>query len=185
MKTKILLTSFQTWLPHQKSNSSDDLLAAIAKLEYSDYFSLLFLRKLPVDVELATERVISKIEAVEPEVIICCGMAEKRDRLTIESNALCQNECLYTSVDLVELVGKLMIAEISHDAGKFVCEGLYYQILKYIQSQNKNIYCVFIHVPLLNNNSLNLIQRDFDSLFFWFASQISRSTKIIEGNNNH
>ena len=35
MADKILLTSFDTWLPYQKSNSSDDLLNEIS-INYTD-----------------------------------------------------------------------------------------------------------------------------------------------------
>ena len=52
---KILLTSFETWLPHQKSNSSDDLLHHIES-ERIDGVSLTFVRKLPVDTVLASPR---------------------------------------------------------------------------------------------------------------------------------
>lgn len=180
MKTKILLTSFQTWLPHQKSNSSDDLLAEITKVNYSSRFTLSFLRQLPVNIDLASKQVISTIETIKPDVIICCGMAEKRTKLTIESNATCQDKCLYTTVDLTELARKLSFTEISHDAGKFVCEGLYYQVLKYIQSQDKNISCIFVHVPLFNNVHLGLMQRDFYLMLFWFASQLNCATKTTK-----
>ena len=180
MKPKILLTSFQTWLPHQTSNSSDDLLAKIQKLDYSSYISLSFLRNIPVDIELASQRVISEIECLQPDVIICCGMAEKRDKLTIESNASCQNECLYTAVNLTELTKKLMVTEISHNAGKFVCEGLYFQVLKYLKSLNRNVCCIFVHVPLLEKSHVGLMLGDFHFLFFWFRSKFAQITAINE-----
>ena len=77
MQTKILLSSFSTWLPHQKSNSSDDLLAEIQKLN-DDSISLFFLRNLPVDVQLASQQVIAEVERIQPDVVMCCGMAEKK-----------------------------------------------------------------------------------------------------------
>lgn len=79
MANKILLTSFDTWLHHQKSNSSDDLLNEISQraggfteqicmltdmrsLPTPTAFpSLTLLRQLPVDVELASCCVIAKI----------------------------------------------------------------------------------------------------------------------------
>ncbi|MEM8828253.1 MAG: peptidase C15 [Cyanobacteria bacterium P01_G01_bin.19] len=166
MKPKILLTSFQTWLPHQKYNSSDEILAQIQKLNSSSYASLYFLRHLPVNVELASQKLIAEIEYIQPDVIICCGMAEKRDKLTIESNACCCQECLYTAVDLTELCKKLVVTEISHNAGKFVCEGLYYQVLKHIQSQRRKTVCIFVHIPLLENLHPDLVLRDFHLMFF-------------------
>jgi len=59
MKIKVLLTSFEIWTPEHKSNSSDDLLGLISAQELTDY-SLSFIRKLPVDSEIAPEIVISQ-----------------------------------------------------------------------------------------------------------------------------
>jgi pyroglutamyl-peptidase len=184
MKTKILLTSFQAWLPHQKTNSSDDLLAKIQKLDYSGTASLSFLRNIPVDIKLASQQVIAEIEKVKPDTIICCGMAEKRNKLTIESNASCENECFYTSINLQKLSKMLVATEISHDAGKFVCEGLYYQLLKYIQSINKNVHCIFVHVPVLEYNHSRLIQRDFHFIILAFAWKFTELTKTEKHVNN-
>lgn len=169
MKTKILLTSFQTWLPHQKSNSSDDLLAKMQTLDYSSNISLFFLRNLPVVIKLASHKVIVEVERVKPDVILCCGMAEKRSQLTVESNAFSQNECLYTSIDLVKLTQELVVTKISDDAGKFVCEGLYYKILKHLQLEKNTAQCIFIHVPLLENINLKLVLKDLQQIFDFVA----------------
>lgn len=168
MKTKILLTSFKTWLPHHKSNSSDDLLVKFQKQDYSSIVSLFFLRNLDVNVESASKKLIEEIDKTHPNVIVCCGMAEKRTKLTIESNAWCHDKCLYTSIDLYELTKSTIDTEVSHDAGKFVCEGLYYRILEYIQY--KNIGCIFIHVPILEGKS-NSIEQDFNSIILYLATR--------------
>lgn len=159
MPNKILLTSFNTWLLHQISNSSDDLLNEIAKLDTSSF--LIFLKLLPVDVELASYYVITKINELQPNVIICCGMAESRSLLTIESTATCGEMVLTTPVNLMQLIIDTVAIEISNDAGKFVCEGLYYSILQYIIEQQLNIDCIFVHVPILTNQNLYSIVRDF------------------------
>ena len=172
MKTKILLTSFTTWLPHQQSNSSDDILAKIQLLNDSDYNNLFFLRKLPVDVELASKIVMDRIKIVQPDIVICCGMAEKRQRLEIESNAVYNNKCLFTSIDLLALTKQLVNINISHNAGKFVCEGLYYKILQYIQSLKKQTQCVFVHIPILNRDNLNPILNNFQLMFHWFENEM-------------
>lgn len=176
-KPKILLTSFKTWLTYQKSNSSDDLLAIIQESNYTSIANLFFLRNLPVDIERATHQTISEIKRIQPDVIICCGMAQKRNNLTIESNASWGNECLYTSVDLTELTKILMVTTISDDAGKFVCEGLYYQVLKYIQSQHLDLHCIFVHVPLLEADRASIL-RDFQLIIGKFADKaIARCQK--------
>jgi pyroglutamyl-peptidase len=65
MAKKILLTSFQTWLPHQVSNSSDDLLTKIQEQEFAAV--LTFLRRLPVDVALASSKAIAIIQTLQPD----------------------------------------------------------------------------------------------------------------------
>jgi pyroglutamyl-peptidase len=208
MNKKILLTSFQTWLPHQISNSSDDLLEKIAQLDTLSP-SLSFLRELPVDVAEASRRVIAKIEELQPDSIICCGMAERRSTLTVESCATCRdalprirlyNHCLSickslrlkglqdflpslfgindkpdsilikTWVELEKLLAETAGTEISHDAGKFVCEGLYYEVLKYLRKHNLNSSCIFVHVPVLTPENSPSIVADFQMIIDKIAS---------------
>ncbi len=199
MSQKILLTSFQTWLPHQASNASDDLLEEIAKLDTLSP-SLIFLRQLPVDVSQATSQVITQMKELQPDAIICCGMAERRPKLTVESCATYRNALhrirlyhyclsvfqrfklksfeeflqslfgisdrfdsilLKTTVNLENLLAGLSGTEISHDAGKFVCEGLYYEVLKYLREHNLNTPCIFVHVPVLTPDNLSVVVSDF------------------------
>lgn len=211
MNKKILLTSFQTWLRSQMSNSSDDLLAQITLADI--FSSLSFLRKLPVNVSEAASCVITKIEELQPDAIICCGMAASRQVLTVESCATCIDAfdylvlCCYclslrgifdlkilqyflfripakisfpteillnTSVDLKKLVAGLAVTEISDDAGKFVCEGLYYEVLKYLGNGKGNICCIFVHVPVLTPENLPSIVADFQ-VIIQRISEVSRT----------
>jgi len=167
MTTNILLTSFATWLPHQKSNSSDDLLIEIAKLESP---SLTFVRQLPVNVFKASRLVIDKIAELQPDSIICCGMAESRTKLTVESCATCGDALIKTWVDLEKLVAEAAEIEISDDAGKFVCEGLYYEVLKYLQERNLNTHCIFVHVPVLTQDNFPGIVADFHRIIHKMAA---------------
>lgn len=163
MSKKILLTSFQTWLPHHKSNSSDDLLEVIYQNNFS-IISLNFLRQLPVNIPLASRETIRYIKSYQPEIIICCGMAEKRDILTIESNATWKEKKIETSVNLKNIINKLSYTKISHNAGKFVCEGLYYRVLSYLKKHHIHGKCIFVHVPILTNYNLPLILKDMEIL---------------------
>ena len=160
MVNKILLTSFTTWLPHQISNSSDDLLQEIIKFNY-EFISPKLLRQLPVDIELASCCVINKIKELRPEAIICCGMAERRSKITIEAQARCGDCLLKTAVDLPKLVIDSSTIELSYDAGKFVCEGLYYSVLKHISENQLNLPCIFVHVPILHEKNLAAMVADF------------------------
>ncbi len=172
MKAKLFLTSFQTWLPHQRSNSSDDLIA-INEKQPCDFASLFCLRQLPVNIEQASQRAIAAIEQIQPDAIICCGMAESRQQLTIEFCAVCEGKCLYTSINLSELVELLANTTISNDAGKFVCEGLYYQVLNYIQFSKKHTPCLFVHIPKLDSNNLKIIQQDFCSILSYLSQRLT------------
>jgi pyroglutamyl-peptidase len=160
MKKRILLTSFDIWLPHQQSNSSDDLLIEVGKLN-SLLYDFTFLRHLPVDVELASSQVKAKIEVVKPNYIILCGMAESRKQLSVEKTASKAENILQTTVDLQQLVAEATTIEISDDCGKFVCEGLYYSVLDYLRQQQLTIPCIFVHVPVLSSENFGIIFADF------------------------
>ncbi|MGB3695619.1 MAG: peptidase C15 [Spirulinaceae cyanobacterium] len=160
LNNKVLLTSFQTWLPHQKSNASDDLLEMFQQ-EFVGNAALFWLRKLPVNTPQASILTINKIEDIRPQVVICCGMAESRSQLTIESRASCGEKLLSTAVDLEGLITKLVHTEISHEAGKFVCEGLYYNVLHHLKRRQFNSSAIFVHVPLLNEENASQIKEDF------------------------
>jgi len=163
MTNKILLTSFDTWQPHQKSNSSDDLLARISQIKSLPY-SLTFLRKLPVDFQEAPILAIAQINKIQPDTIICCGMAENRQKLTLESCACCNSDILKTAVNLEDLMTDLPTTQISHNAGKFVCEALYYAVLKHLADAQLSTKCIFVHVPILTVEDADKIIADFLSI---------------------
>ncbi len=165
----ILLTSFQTWLPHQKSNSSDDLLAEVAKLESFSH-SLTFLRHLPVDISQASERAIAKINELQPDIIICCGMAESRRQLSVESNASQGDTVLHNPVDFDRLLDSSIRTTISHNAGKFVCEGLYYSVLNHLQKNDLKKHGLFIHVPVLTRNNIAEVLTDVELIMHRLTS---------------
>ncbi|MCU0542950.1 MAG: peptidase C15 [Oscillatoriaceae cyanobacterium Prado104] len=170
MNTRILLTSFETWLPHHKSNSSDDLLEQVSQIKSLRY-SLNFLRKLPVDFELAPNLAIAHINRLQPDAIICCGMAESRQKLSLESCAVNGGrEILKTAVNLELLANNLTATEISHDAGKFVCEALYYAVLKHLGECQIETQCIFVHVPILTADNTGGIVADFLSLIHHLAT---------------
>jgi pyroglutamyl-peptidase len=168
MKKRILLTSFDTWLSDQISNSSDDLLIALAKVASTPH-DLFFLHRLPVDVQLASSSVIAKIKELQPDYVICCGMAASRENLTVEAIARSTSilpgdtteNVLQTTIDLKKLIAQTTAVKISHDCGLFVCEGLYYSVLDYLQQSQLSIPCVFVHVPILHPENLVAMMDDF------------------------
>ena len=158
-------------MSEQESNSSDDLLLALAKMASLPH-DLFFLRRLVVDVQLASSRVIAKINELQPDYIICCGMAASRSQLSVEviasSTSICPQEFInspenifQTTVDLEKLLVGTAAVEISYDCGKFVCEGLYYSVLDYLHQSQLSIKCIFVHVPILNPENSPEIIADF------------------------
>jgi pyroglutamyl-peptidase len=160
MHRPLLLTSFDIWQDHHVSNSSDDLLAAVLAENLLPQ-PVDPIRKLPVDFELAPQQVIDRIRQVSPRGIICCGMAESRTYLELESNGAGAEEVLYTNLDLDAIARDLRFTQISHDAGRFVCNHLYYSLLKYLQVQCLDCPCLFVHVPVLRSQNFSPIVDDF------------------------
>jgi len=158
MRNSILLTSFTTWKSHQTSNASDDLINLIS-LGYSRSFY--FLRKLPVDYKLAPRQVLDRFSELKPDILVCCGMAEERRKLNIESSAVLDKTTLATELDLESLTHNLPMTIISHDAGRFVCNTLYFETLKHLKTQQRKHHCLFVHVPVLDRYNVDTIKQDF------------------------
>ena len=167
MSKQVLLTSFTTWKPHHTSNSSDDLLEKIID---SSPPSFHFLRRLPVDFKLAPQQVLAKFNELKPDILVCCGMGEKRRKLHIESRAVVDNETVKTQVDLKKLTAGLAMTQISHNAGRFVCNQLYFTMLKYLHQQTRQYHCIFAHVPILSTHNTASIIDNFRLLVSRLAS---------------
>ncbi len=161
MSGPILLTSFTTWKPEQPSNSSDDLLSSVGSYPITLRDSLHFLRNIPVDFTLAPQRVIQCIQAIRPGAVICCGMGEPRKTLDIESTAVRAEQIHRTRVNLSWLINGLQITQISHDAGGFVCNSLYFDVLDFLFAAYRPVPCIFVHVPRLSEDNQSLILQDF------------------------
>lgn len=158
MEPPLLLTSFTTWKPEQASNSSDDLLVALAAAGLPPTLTLL--RQLPVDFTAAPQQAIAHFQALQPRGIVCFGMAETRDRLDLERCAVGETSTLATSLDLDALQRDLPFTRISDDAGRFVCNGLYWALLDFLQQQGGDRFALFIHVPILTPSNRDPILHD-------------------------
>jgi pyroglutamyl-peptidase len=163
MPLSLLISTFTTWKPTQLSNASDDLVEALVQRNLLDQ-GVHLLRHIPVHFELAPAVVLSRITDLQPELVVCCGMAEERSRLTVESNGKLNTHQVHTTVDLSELIQGLAITDISHDAGQFVCNHLYYSVLNFVQSYRLNTRCIFVHVPILHKKNLDEVVQDFATI---------------------
>ncbi|MEH1864931.1 MAG: peptidase C15 [Nostoc sp.] len=142
MKKRILLTSFDICLKYQQSNSSDDLLLEVTKLDLIPD-DLSFLRQLPVDVQLANNQVMEKNNAIQPEDIICYEQAAILTPLSVEAFSSVEK----LEVDIEKLVAKEASIQISHDC-------FYYLGLDYLDQNQLTIRCLFTHVSVLNQENL-------------------------------
>lgn len=161
MKRDMLITSFTTWLPHQVSNASDDLLLRF--LANADA-TCPTLRHLPVDHVLAPLQVIDAVDRLRPRLIVCCGMAEERERLNVESQAVMDGNVQKTDIDLGKLTADLRMTEISNDAGDFVCNTLYFRCLEHLRNLQGEHHCLFVHVPLLTPENEKALTEDFTEI---------------------
>ncbi len=157
----ILITSFSGWKPHHSSNASDDLLQRVIDKKARP---LHHLRRIPVDFELAVRHVLERFDALKPKVLICCGMAERRSKLNVESRAVLDGNMLETRVNLKRLTADLPMTRISHNAGKFVCNTLYYRALEHVHAQPTGHHCLFVHVPVLTEENSQGLEEDFAAI---------------------
>ncbi|MEO0432168.1 MAG: peptidase C15 [Cyanobacteria bacterium J06656_5] len=152
----ILITSFRPWKAHQAINTSDVLVQQVsARLPQN----VMPLRRLPVNFDLAPIQVISHIVQYRPKVVICCGMAETRKTLTVEQWGTEHNQRLATPIDLHTLIKKTIHTRISYDAGNFVCNRLYYRVLRHVEQQRTT--ALFVHVPLMTQANQAVLEFDF------------------------
>lgn len=173
MPKQILLTSFDIWQPEQISNASDDLVNEVLQRNLMPK-NVQMLRKIPVDFQLAPEQVIAAVKQLAPEVVLCCGVGSTRQKLNLESGATLAERRLQTTLDLEQLSAGLTITEVSHDAGDFVCNGLYYALLEHLHQFNSSTQALFLHVPILTSENTDPIVLDFLSLLQRIGAPVQR-----------
>ncbi len=173
----MLLTSFTTWKDHHRSNSSDDLLQQV--LQNNPPPGLHFLRQLPVDFEVAPQVAIAHIQQLQPRFVVCCGMAETRDRLNVEVQAVQQEQVLTTRLDVAALVAGLTFTELSYDAGGFVCNRLYFDVLHYVQTHQPSCQVLFVHVPVLTGANGDRILTDFRQILERLKASVSEQLAVM------
>jgi pyroglutamyl-peptidase len=161
MAKAILITTFAPWLPHHTSNASDDLLQHFidAGGDACDY-----LRHLPVDPVTAPRMVLDAFERLRPKVLLCCGMAETRSRLELETQAVLEGNVLHSDLNLSRLADGLALTALSDDAGDFVCNTLYYRCLERVQGTAGAHHCLFVHVPVLTAGNTALLTQSFTAI---------------------
>jgi pyroglutamyl-peptidase len=88
-------------------------------------------------------------------------MSEKHDTLNVETRAIRAGHVLQTDVDVTSLVDGLEITRISHHAGRYVCNSLYFDTLDFLRHHHKSVPCIFVHVPPLSLGNQSAVVEDF------------------------
>lgn len=131
----VLLTTFETWLPHQASNASDDLvclwqsclsdLASTAIMPSGlespglespqeavladSSLAVQILHRLPVEAKAACAEILQGVELYQPDYVLVCGMAESRHCLSLEVRAVggvaARQTAYWTPISLTKLYG--------------------------------------------------------------------------------
>lgn len=160
----ILISGFKPFL-NEKINPSEILVQKL-KVKFQDLESVV----LPVEFEKAYLELQKHIDLMKPKCVVMLGQAGGRTNVCLEKIALNWNQTKASDEsgrnprvgrisdgelalmsnfpvdDCAEfLADRKLKAEISFSAGAFVCNNLYFKVLK----NNALIPALFVHVPFL------------------------------------
>lgn len=133
----------------------------------------IFRQQIPVEYGRCTEVLIDAIETYRPDCVLCLGQAAGREMISLENTAvnvrasampdnagvIFENgiieegapESLAPNLPLKEMLGALreigLPAKISYSAGTYVCNDLFYSLLRYIGKERPRLLGGFIHIP--------------------------------------
>ncbi|MED5018669.1 pyroglutamyl-peptidase I [Paenibacillus chibensis] len=171
---KILITAFEPF-GGDEINPTQRLLEDIAKesIQGAEIHTLL----LPVVFDACSEKLIASIESVQPDAVVCCGLASGRTSITPEQIAINLKEVpkesaiadnngnrpyneavnpdgpdgLFTRLPVRQMVEVMqqqgIPASISYSAGTFICNNTMYALLDYIRLHDLPIAGGFVHFP--------------------------------------
>lgn len=171
---KILISGFEPF-GKMNINPTEKLLSEAGKfsIENLDIETIL----LPVNYDECAEELINKIEEIQPDVVISCGLAAGRTAITPEriginikdtgsGDPYPDNKGNIPTDEVIDEQGpdglfstlpnrlieknlkELHIpASISNSAGTFICNNTLYAVLNHIRKNNLAIKAGFIHFP--------------------------------------
>ena len=144
---KVLFTAFDG-----ENNSSKLLLDRI------NYKHKLCLRN---DFVRSARRLERELESNDFDLVISFGQASlPKDTIKIETVGHGERDCEtnYDYSSLVKALSNYFNVRISKNAGKYLCNHLYYSGLKYINDNGLKTEMIFVHIPIKERIS------DFDVL---------------------
>ncbi|MEC0242431.1 pyroglutamyl-peptidase I [Paenibacillus dokdonensis] len=171
---KILITAFEPF-GGDTINPTQRLIEDIEKqsFEGAEIHTLM----LPVVFDECSEKLIHSLESIQPDAVICCGLASGRTTITPEQIAINLKEVpkestvsdnkgvrpynkyinsegpdgLFTRLPVREMIETMreqgIPASISYSAGTFICNNTMYALLDYIRIHQLPIMAGFVHFP--------------------------------------
>ena len=136
---------------------------------------------LPVSYARAADALRAAIDDADPDVVLCFGLAEKRTKVSVERFAHNLDEASTTDNDEapgsgreIDPAGPLAFrstlpvddivaaldaegipAEVSRDAGGFLCNHVFYVLMQTLERERPQARGGFVHVPLLPEQALD------------------------------
>ncbi len=166
---KVLISAFEPF-DNAKTNPSYEaaklLPSKIGEVE-------LTICQLPVVFEEGAAKLKERIDEIKPDIVIMLGVAGNRTKITPEVIAINMDDAripdnngnspkwekiekngpdgVFSTLPVKEMTDALeaegINAEPSFSAGAYVCNDLFYRIMRYIETGKMNIPSGFIHVP--------------------------------------
>jgi pyroglutamyl-peptidase len=80
------------------------------------------------------------------------GFQSRNEPISVEEPEACSiDSCLHTKLDVAAVVERLrgegFDVQVSHDAGRYVCNYTYFSSLKTFEGRRSGLYSLFVHVP--------------------------------------
>jgi pyroglutamyl-peptidase len=171
---KVLISGFEPF-GKMKINPTEELLKEAEKFEIEDVKISTIL--LPVNYDECAEELIKKMDDIQPDVVISCGLAAGRTAITPEriginvkdtgsGDPYPDNKGNMPIDELIDddgadglfatlpnrLIEKMLKeldipSAVSNSAGTFICNNTLYAVLNHIRKNNLDIKAGFIHFP--------------------------------------
>ena len=182
---KILLTGFEPFGGETVNPSWQAALKTAEKIDFAEVLTVC----LPVEYYKSVEIAIKAVDDFCPDAVLLTGQAGGRTCVSFENIAVNIADSdtpdnagkalhtvnftggpdrLFSSLPLKEMVDAVnkigLPAYISQNAGRFVCNHVFYGVLKHISDNNLNIKAGFAHVPFIPAQTVNKPERPSMSL---------------------
>jgi pyroglutamyl-peptidase len=174
---KILVTAFEPFGGETINPSYEVLKRLDDRIKGAEIEKLL----VPTAFNVSIDKVIEKINEINPDVVLSIGQAGGRADISIERVAIniddaripdnlgyqpedkiidLEGETAYFSTIPIKRIAQAIKKEnipvsISNSAGTYVCNHLLYGVLNYLSKNRLNIKAGFIHIPYLPQQVLD------------------------------